>query len=126
MKPAFDHKALFESKPWEYAVRFGFGGLVTVCTGLVAKRWGLEVGGLFLAFPAILPATLTLVKDHDGRTKAADDARGAGAGAIGIAAFAAVIWLSSTRLHPLLAMLAATAAWIVVSVASWALGVARR
>ena len=38
-----------------YAVRFVFGGIVTALTGLIARRYGPGVGGLFLAFPAIFP-----------------------------------------------------------------------
>jgi hypothetical protein len=64
-------------KAWEYALRFMFGGLVTVAAGLVAKGTGATIGGIFLAFPAILPASLTLVTKHDGPDKAAEDARGA-------------------------------------------------
>ena len=55
---------------WEYALRFAAGGAITAITGLIAQRWGPAVGGLFLAFPAILPASLTLVKQHDGRRRA--------------------------------------------------------
>jgi hypothetical protein len=36
------------------------GGLVTVITGIVAKNWGPVIGGLFLAFPAIFPASATI------------------------------------------------------------------
>ena len=51
--------ALSETKPREYAMRFLFGGLVTVATGIIAEKFGPTVGGLFLAFPAIFPATAT-------------------------------------------------------------------
>jgi Protein of unknown function (DUF3147) len=61
MTPELDPAGLKKAKPWEYVVRFFFGGLVTALAGLVAKVWGPVVGGLFLAFPAILPASLTLV-----------------------------------------------------------------
>jgi hypothetical protein len=40
----------------EWAVRFLFGGAVCVAAGLIARRFGPGVGGLFLAFPAIFPA----------------------------------------------------------------------
>ncbi len=53
--------ALGRSKWYEYAVRFAFGGAVTVVAGLVAKRYGPEIGGLFLAFPA----TATLLEKHE-------------------------------------------------------------
>ena len=76
MRPRLTLDKLAEVKPWEYALRFAFGGAVTVATGLLAEHLGPAVAGRFLAFPAILPASLTLVKRHEGRKKAADDARG--------------------------------------------------
>ena len=57
------------TKPHEYAVRFFFGGLITVATGLIAKQFGPAVGGLFLAFPAIFPATATLIASHEKKKK---------------------------------------------------------
>ena len=55
---------LKETKWHEYAIRFLFGGLVTVATGFIAKAFGPTVGGVFLAFPAIFPATATLIATH--------------------------------------------------------------
>ncbi len=69
---------------WEYILRFVFGGAITVATGLVASHYGPAVGGMFLAFPAILPASLTLVERHDGRAGATDNARGARLGALAL------------------------------------------
>ena len=69
------------------------------------------VGGLFLAFPAIFPASATLIEKHvrrrkekagfsrvrRGREAAALDAAGAALGSLGLAAFAVVIWLLIER-----------------------------
>ncbi len=77
MKPELALAQLKDTRPWEYAVRFAFGGAIAVITGVIGHLWGPWIAGLFLAFPAILPASLTLVKQHDGRCKAIDDARGA-------------------------------------------------
>ena len=52
--------ALKQGKPHEYAMRFVFGGLTTVLAGLIAMHFGPGVGGLFLAFPAIFPASVKL------------------------------------------------------------------
>ena len=126
MRPSFAPAALLEVRAWEYALRFLFGGAVTVCTGLVAHRFGPSVGGLFLAFPAILPATLTLVKEHDGRACAADDARGACLGSIGLAAFAAVVWFAADAWSPVVVLSLATLAWLAVSVCTWIAAFGRR
>ena len=61
----------------DLAIRFGFGGAVTVTTELIARTFGPEIAGLFLAFPAILPASLTLIRQNEGREAAANDALGA-------------------------------------------------
>src|SRR3954471_19961083 len=77
MRPEVDPRGLEKPKAWEYAVRFGFGGLVALIASVTGAALGDFAGGLALAFPAILPAALTLVKEHDGRQQASDDARGA-------------------------------------------------
>ncbi|HEY6463672.1 MAG TPA: hypothetical protein VIY73_26065 [Polyangiaceae bacterium] len=119
MTPTLDLGGLKRCKAWEYAVRFLFGGAITACTGLVTHAWGPTVGGLFLAFPAILPASLTLVKRHDGRAKAIDDARGGRLGSAGLAAFGAVVALTATRWVPVTTLVVAGLAWLVVDVGLW-------
>lgn len=112
-------ESLKETKAKEWVIRFVFGGLVSATAGVVAHFFGPVIGGLFLAFPSILPASLTLVKDHDGRKQASEDARGAAFGSIGLFAFAGVMMATATSWHPVLALAAATAAWLVVSVVTW-------
>jgi hypothetical protein len=41
------------------ALRQTLGGAMTVIAGLIAARSGPVIGGLFLAFPAIFPASAT-------------------------------------------------------------------
>jgi Protein of unknown function (DUF3147) len=98
--------SLKKTKRHEYAVRFFFGGLCTVAAGLIAKRFGPSVGGLFLAFPAIFPASASLIESHEkrrkakigfdgchrGRMAASLDSRGASLGCVGLLAFAFVLW----------------------------------
>src|ERR1700761_5090297 len=101
-----DLASLRRTKWHDYLVRFLLGGAVTVITGLIAKRFGPVVGGLFLAFPAIFPASATLL-DRDqrekkrnagiavtlrGRLAVALDARGAALGCIALAGFALLVW----------------------------------
>jgi Protein of unknown function (DUF3147) len=120
MTPRLELDGLAKTKPRECIVRFLFGGAVTAGTGLVAHHFGPELGGLFLAFPAILPASLTLVKQHDGRRQAVADACGARLGSIGLAAFALVVWSTATTWNGALVLTVATLAWVVVSIAAWA------
>ena len=110
---------LRKTRWWEYLIRFGFGGAITVATGIIAHRFGAAAGGLFLAFPAILPASATLVDRHEGRTEAEEDAAGAAAGAIGLCAFGVLVWQLAERLHPLWVLSLALGAWLVVAVVVW-------
>jgi uncharacterized membrane protein (GlpM family) len=119
----------------EHLVRFVLGGAVTVAAGLIARRWGPVIGGLFLAFPAIFPAGATLVEEHEmkrkreigrdgrgrGRRAAALDALGAALGAIGLAAFAVVLWRFLPGHSSWGALGLAVMAWIVVSAVLWIL-----
>jgi hypothetical protein len=119
-RPEFSLKGLKETKAFEYALRFVFGGIVAVVATLIAKSAGPVAGGFFLAFPAMLPASLTLVGRRDGRECAYDDARGACVGSVGMAAFAAVVWLLATARVPGVVPLAlALTVWSVVAVSSW-------
>lgn len=114
-------------------MRFVFGGAATVLAGLVAKHFGPGAGGLFLAFPAIFPATATLIESHEkerkakigrdgrnrGRMVASIDASAAARGCFGLAGFAAVLWLLLPRHNAALTLIAALIVWIGVSVGLW-------
>jgi len=119
VKPAFSLQALRRTKASECVFRFVFGGLVAVVAAWVGERYGPRVGGLFLAFPSLLPAALTLVKEHDGRRAAADDAKGAALGAFGLACFAVVVAATASWQAPWVSLGLALAVWIAVSVAAW-------
>jgi hypothetical protein len=107
---------------------------MTVIAGLIASRLGPVVGGLFLAFLAIFPASATLIEKHvrehkdragmagarRGKEAAALDAAGAALGSIGLAVFACIVWLLIER-SPSLALVLATAAWFGSAVSAWAL-----
>ena len=106
MRIKIDLDVLGQTKWYEYAMRFFFGGLITAVAGIIAKKFGPEIGGLFLAFPAIFPASATLIEKHEkqkkerlglnGTKRAAEatsvDAAGAAIGTIGLAFFALVVW----------------------------------
>ena len=127
--------ALKESEPHEYLVRFVFGGAATVVAGLIAKHFGPGPGGLFLAFPAIFPASATLIEAHEkkrmakaghdgtnrGRMAASIDAAGAALGCAGLAGFAVVIWLLLPEHSALWVMIVALAVWLALSIALWEL-----
>jgi len=117
----------------EYLTRFALGGLITAITGWVAQEFGPVIGGLFLAFPAIFPASATLLEKHErekkrkagigftirGRLAAALDARGAAMGAVGGMAFAAAAWKLFADHGALLTLSLALLAWISLSSLLW-------
>jgi hypothetical protein len=126
--------SLRETKPHEYAVRFVFGGLSTVTAGLIAKHFGPGIGGLFLAFPAIFPASASLIESHEvkrkakvgsdgrnrGRMAASLDSQGASLGCIGLMGFAFVLWKWVNSHNALLVISVAAAAWFMVAYGLWA------
>jgi hypothetical protein len=126
IRPALALEGIQKPAAWEYLLRFMFGGFVTVCTGLIARRCGSGIGGMFLAFPAILPASLTLVKRHDGRACATDDANGARLGALALAGFAAVVAVTAKHWPPVLSLVAASGVWLVIATTLWTLTYGRR
>src|ERR1700704_6414002 len=64
-----DPSGLKQTKWHEYALRFAAGGIITVIAGMIARKWGPGIGGLFLAFPAIFPASATLIEKHERQRK---------------------------------------------------------
>jgi hypothetical protein len=110
----FDWSKLRSVKPREIAMRFGFGGLVALIAGTVGLAAGPKVGGLFLAFPAILPASLTLIEKKEGLTKAWSDASGGILGSVGMAGFALTAMVLLPW-NPAAALLLAMLVWIAVS-----------
>jgi len=135
MRVKIDVSALGQIKWHDYAVRFLFGGLVTAVAGILAKKFGPGIGGLFLAFPAIFPASATLIEKHEKQTKekqgfegttrgteaASIDAAGAAMGSIGLLAFAVVVWKFVAGQNPWLVLAAATLIWLIISVLVWEL-----
>ena len=113
---SFDGAQLRTVKLGELAIRFAFGFGVSIVAGLVTLTFGNHVGGLFLAFPAILPASLTLIGEKDGDEQAQLSAAGAVLGAVGMVAFAATAFLLFDSVHPAAAEGVALLGWAGVSV----------
>jgi uncharacterized protein DUF3147 len=67
---------LKRTKWWELLLRFVLSGLVTAGAGVLAKKVGPSFGGLFLAFPAILASSVTLIQKHERESKQQRHERG--------------------------------------------------
>jgi hypothetical protein len=113
--PSVELGKLAAVQPRDYLIRFALGAGVSVVAGLLAKFVGVRFGGAFLAFPAILPATLTLIQEKDGTRDADRNAIGAVLGGLGLVAFATVAESGFGRLPSPVVLLLALAAWMTTS-----------
>ncbi|PYY00786.1 MAG: hypothetical protein DMG64_16135 [Acidobacteria bacterium] len=133
MRIKLDPKSLRQTKWYECAIRFALGGAISVIAALLARKFGPAIGGLFLAFPAIFPASATLVEKHEiekkaqkalngqerGRDAAALDAAGAVMGSVGLVLFALFVWLLLPRHSSWLILASAAMLWFVSSCCLW-------
>ena len=105
-----------------------------MATGLIAKGYGPVFRGLFLAFPAIFPASAPLVEKHEtekkchagiidnsrGRKAAALDARGAALGSIGLTCFAIALWRLLPTCKAVMALpTVVVVVWLSLAVLLW-------
>jgi uncharacterized membrane protein (GlpM family) len=133
MEMKVDASVIGQTKWYEYAIRFLFGGLITAVAGVIAKKYGPGIGGLFLAFPAIFPASATLIEKHEkqkkekngltgtrhGREAASIDAAGSAMGSVGLFVFALLVWQFAPRYSVGTVLTGATLAWLISSVLIW-------
>lgn len=129
----FHLSGLTQTRWYENISRFFFGGVITVLTGLIALAYGPTVGGLFLAFPAVLPASASLIEKHQrekkeraglagtirGRRAAASDAAGAAMGSAGLAVFALVSYKLLPRSPAWITLAFATLGWAAAAGMMW-------
>ena len=127
MRIEVDPSRLKHTKWYEYVLRFVFGGTIAVIAGLIGKHFGPAYGGLFLGFPAILPASITLIEKHESkgshrrdeaRNQAGEDSLGAALGSCGMIAFALAVWLFDLGTAWLI-LLAAFILYLAVALAVW-------
>jgi hypothetical protein len=133
MKIKFNAGAVLQTKWYEYVVRFVIGGGITVAAGILADRFGPAIGGLFLAFPAIFPASATLIEKHErqkkklagfdpgnrGRLAVALDAAGATVGGLAMAAFAVFVWLLLPHHETWSVLILGMLVWLMAAVMIW-------
>jgi Protein of unknown function (DUF3147) len=113
-RPALNPGKITEVRLRDLAIRFAAGAVASIIAGAVTLEFGARVGGILLAFPAILAASLTLVEEQQDSVDAGGDARGAIVGGCALIIFAAVAALSFRHLSGALALLLATGAWLAV------------
>ena len=127
--------SLRNTRPHDYVVRFVFGGICTAIAGIMAKLYGPGIGGLFLAFPAIFPASATMIENNEkrrkrkigadgtmrGRLAASIEASGVTLGCFGLAAFALVVWQFLPRHNACGVIAFGVASWAALSYVLWTL-----
>jgi hypothetical protein len=132
-KIAADLSSVRQTTLRQYATRFLIGGVITALVGIIGRKFGPGIGGLFLAFPAIFPASATLIETHElekkrragvsgarrSREVAAADAAGAAMGSIGLVAFAVTVYKMFPRFPPFVVLPAALFIWMVVAYGLW-------
>jgi uncharacterized membrane protein (GlpM family) len=105
----------------DYVVRFAMGAAISVVAAVVGKIIGVRFGGTLLAFPAILPASLTLIQEEEGTSRADRDAIGAILGAVGLVIFGMVGEATFGRVDPALALALAILGWLVTALLLYSL-----
>ena len=114
-----DFGSLREISPAAIALRFAFGAAISVLAGLVGVVGGQRAGGIMLAAPAVLPATLTIIEKQEGRGAAVTEAEGSVLGAVALVGFAAVAAASTAKLPLAAALPCAFTAWVAVGIGGY-------
>lgn len=114
-RPRVEPQKLAEVRPRDLGYRFLAGAATSIVAGIVTIELGARVGGIFLAFPAILAASLTLIEEQEDSAEAREDSRGAVVGGCAMAVFAAVAALTIRRADGAVALGLAAVAWLVAA-----------
>jgi hypothetical protein len=114
-RPSLNPRKALKVRPRDVLIRFIAGGLTSTASGAITLIFGPRVGGIFLAFPAILGASLTLIEEQEDSEEAREDARGGIAGACGLTVFAIVATLTFGHVSGGFALVLAAAGWTVTA-----------
>lgn len=114
-RPGEDLDKARQARPRDLLVRFGAGALTSIAAGAVTLLFGSRVGGVLLAFPAILAASLTLIEEQEDGEEAREDARGAIAGGCALTVFAVIGALAFGHLPGAAALGLATVGWVAAA-----------
>ncbi len=118
--PSLDAGKVAEVRSRELLYRFVAGALTSVAAGALTLLFGPRVGGVFLAFPAILAASLTLIEKEEDSADARADARGAIVGGAALTIFAVVAALTIGHVAGAIALAAAAGAWLLTALLAYA------
>ncbi len=120
-RPKFEPGKVRKVRARDVGIRFIAGALTSVVAGGVTLAFGARTGGVLLAFPAILAASLTLIEEQDDSAEAREDARGAVIGGCALAGFAATAALALGKVPGAFALASAALAWLLIALLGYAL-----
>ena len=119
--PRFQPGRIKEARFRDFAIRFAFGGTISVVAALIGAVSKEPIGGIFTAFPAIMLASLTLIDKEEDREHASYDAVGAALGAVGFIACAFFISYTLERVPVAASLGIGLLIWLIVSMGLYAL-----
>lgn len=105
----------------DYLIRFALGAAISIGVGILGMTVSVRFAGAFLAFPSILPASLTLIQEKEGARRADRNAIGAVLGSAGLVVFAMICEAAFGHIEPFAVLLLALAGWAVTSLAFYGL-----
>jgi hypothetical protein len=120
-QPGFDLRKAIAAKPGPMLLRFAAGALTSVVAGILGLAFGEHIGGIPLAFPAVLVASLTLIEEQEDSEEAREDSRGAMAGAAAMAVFGVVGGVLFGVLPGGLVLALGAIAWLFVAIGLYGL-----
>jgi hypothetical protein len=112
-RPGAHPSKLRDIRARDLGYRFVAGAVTSVVAGIMTIVFGPRIGGVMLAFPAILAASLTLIEEQEDSAEAREDARGAVIGGAALGVFAAVAAVLFGHLGGAAVLALATLAWFV-------------
>ena len=115
-RPDVEPEKVSHVRARDLGYRFVAGALTSIIAGVLTIVFGPRIGGVMLAFPAILAASLTLIEEQEDSAEAREDARGAVVGGAALGAFAAVAAELFGNVNGAATLALATLAWFVTAV----------
>jgi Protein of unknown function (DUF3147) len=115
-RPKLELGKIRKARPRDLGIRFVAGAATSILAGTVTLVFGARTGGILLAFPAILAASLTLIEEQEDSAQAREDSRGALVGGCALTLFAAVAAITLGHLNPAIALLLASALWLAAAI----------
>jgi hypothetical protein len=119
--PRFNPSQIGAHRVRDYIIRLVFGAAISLVAGAIGMKFGPRLGGVLLGFPAILPASLTLIEKKEGKEQASVDSIGAGLGAVAMIAFAVIVSLTVVSWGVLPSLAASLVVWLAVAIGLYVL-----